>query len=133
MRICSRIAGGALLACCGVIFGECSPFAGRAEGAELAAPKIQVEPPAKNTARHIYLVCLLQHTQHLAKQSDEPADALTETVFASCSEERAKLVQANEISDSHQRAVELVDIFDGEIKKGILLMVNTVRAKSHSS
>jgi hypothetical protein len=27
----------------------------------------------------------------------------------------------------------LVDIFDGEIKKGILLMVNTVRAKSHSS
>jgi hypothetical protein len=122
-------------------------LAGRAEAAELASPKIKsgqkldiqepsrqnVEAPAKNTARHVYLVCLLQHTQHLAKQSDEPADALTETIFASCSEERGKLVQANEISESHQRAVELVDVFDGEIKKGILLMVNTVRTKSHSS
>ncbi len=132
MRICSRIAG-VLFACCGVTFGECSPFAGRAEGAELAAPKIQAEAPAKNTARHVYLVCLLQHAQHLAKQSDEPADALTATIFASCSEERAKLVQANETSESHQRAIELVDVFDGEIKKGILLMVNTMRTKSHSS
>ena len=132
MRICSRIAG-VLLAGCGVIFGDCSPFAGSAEGAELAAPKMQAEAAAKNTAKHIYLVCLLQHTQHLAKQSDEPADALTATIFASCSEERSKLVQANEIGESPQRAVELVDVFDGEIKKGILLMVNTVRTKSHSS
>lgn len=132
MRIYSRIAS-VLLTGCGVILGECSPFTGRADGAELAAPKIQTEAPAKNTARHVYLVCLLQHTQHLAKQSDEPAEALTATIFASCSEERAKLVQANEISESHQRAVELVDVFDGEIKKGVLLMVNTMRTKSHSS
>ena len=109
------------------------PFCRARRGGGTCRAKDTGGGPGEKTARHVYLVCLLQHAQHLAKQSDEPADALTATIFASCSEERAKLVQANETSESHQRAIELVDVFDGEIKKGILLMVNTMRTKSHSS